>query len=574
MEFPAQNNTVRSIAELHQRITHDPSLSASRRRDMASALMSLAKAIGRPAETILASPTTLRPLLAKLTAAMVGLSSGRWRNVQSLTTMALAHVGIVLVQGRIRETPSPAWGDILGLLKPGNARVESAKHFHLWRFARYCTLKGIEPGTVDDAVIVGYQDDMEHRSMVSEPARAARDAARFWNAASVAHTGWPQQRLRVADNRNLYALPMESYPASLRRDIDAWTESLSGDDPFIERDFKPLRPTSVSTRLRELREYLAALVDQGAVQADMVDLASVVTPSQAKRALRFFWNRAGKKCSLHGYHICNLVLSIARHWAKLPKEDLDSLRGISNQLRPVATGITPRNVERLRQLEDPDRLDALLTLPSQLTKEAVRAGAPTVQFARQMQTAVAVELLLHVPLRIKNLRELRIGVELQHGPGKLMSLAIPGGQVKNDMPINASLPEHLAKLITLYLERYRPLLITETEDWLFPGATPDAPKSEEGLRCQIQKVIAERCGMLFNPHLFRHFAAWITLRQNPDAHGQVQRILNHKSLAATMAYYSGLEAPAALLHYDHLIGNLRETAMTRIPQGRHSGGGK
>jgi integrase len=574
MEFPAQNDTPRSIAELRDRIIGDPLLSAGRRSDMASALTSLAKALGCPPETILTTPTTLRPALANLTAAMVGLGTGRWRNIQSLTAMALAHAGIILVHGRIREPPSPAWSRILDLLKPANASVEPGKHFHLWRFARYVTLKGIAPATVDDAVIAGYLDDLEHRSLVSDPARAARDAARFWNAAADAHPGWPQQRLSVADNRPNYALPMESYPDSLRRDIDAWTKWLSGDDPFMDRDFNPLRPTSISTRLRELREYLAALVDRGAKQGDMVDLASVVTPAQAKRALRFFWDRAGKQRSLHSYHICNLVLSIARHWAKLPKADVDALRGISNQLRPLTSGITPRNVTLLRQLEDPDRLDALLTLPTRLTAEASRADSPTIQLARQVQTAAAVELLLHVPLRMKNLRELRIGVELRRGPGRFMSLAIPGDQVKNDLPINACLPEHVARLITLYLDHYRPLLTTGAEDWLFPGASPGAAKTEDGLRGQIQKAIAERCGLRFNPHLFRHFAAWITLRQNPDAHGQVQRILNHKSLAATMAYYSGLEAPAALQHYDKLVGGLRDAAVARTPQGRRPGSGK
>jgi integrase len=124
------------------------------------------------------------------------------------------------------------------------------------------------------------------------------------------------------------------------------------------------------------------------------------------------------------------------------------------------------------------------------------------------------------------------------------------------------------------LDHYRPLLTTGAEDWLFPGASPGAAKTEDGLRGQIQKAIAERCGLRFNPHLFRHFAAWITLRQNPDAHGQVQRILNHKSLAATMAYYSGLEAPAALQHYDKLVGGLRDAAVARTPQGRRPGSGK
>ena len=560
MECP-DNGTIRTIAELHDFILADASLTDGRRSEMASALNTLSKILCRPPSTILAEPSSLRPALAGVTAAMAGLSDGRWRNVQSLTSIALANVGIVLVQGRIREEPSAGWIRILELAAPSNGGTEPGRHFHLWRFARYCTIKGIEPDAVDDAVIAGYQDDLEHRSMVSEPARAAREAARNWNAVAEAHPDWPQQRLSIPDNRGHYSLPLTSFPESLQKDIAAWIEWLSADDPFTERDCNPLRPASIATRRRELSLYLAALVEKGAKPEEMVNLAAVVAPAQAKRALRFFWERAGKQTSLHGYHIYTLILGIARHWAKLPEADIKELLGMAGKLRPQNTGITSRNIARLRQLDDP-----LLTLPSMLVDEARRSAAPTLQSARQVQTAVAIELLLNVPLRIKNLRELRIGVDLLRGPGKAMSLAIPGDQVKNQMPINARLPDHLVRLITLYIEQYRPLLTAGAEPWLFPGAVAGKPKSEDGLRSQMQKALAERCGLRFNPHLFRHLAAMIVLRQNPDAHGQVQRILNHKSLAATMAYYSGLEAPAAIEHYDGLLGGLRDSAVARNAQ--------
>jgi hypothetical protein len=131
---------------------------------------------------------------------MVGLKPGRWRNVQSLVSAALAHVSIVLVQGRICEAPAPEWLAVLQLLDPGAGR-----HFHLWRFARYCSQMGIVPGAVTDPVIAKYQDDLTTRSLVSEPERAAREVARSWNEAADAHSTWPQQRLTVPDNRNTYA---------------------------------------------------------------------------------------------------------------------------------------------------------------------------------------------------------------------------------------------------------------------------------------------------------------------------------------------------------------------------------
>jgi hypothetical protein len=93
------------LAELRARVLADETLPEVRRGEMASALKSLAKALGRPAEAIDADPTALRVAMKGLTAAMVGMRPGRWRNVQSLVSACLAHFGLVVVQGRIREHP-------------------------------------------------------------------------------------------------------------------------------------------------------------------------------------------------------------------------------------------------------------------------------------------------------------------------------------------------------------------------------------------------------------------------------------------------------------------------------------
>jgi integrase len=206
-------------------------------------------------------------------------------------------------------------------------------------------------------------------------------------------------------------------------------------------------------------------------------------------------------------------------------------------------------------------------------REARRSGAPSMRSAQQVQTAVAIELLLQVPMRLTNLCGLRIGVHLLRGSGKQMFISIPPHEIKNEVALEASLPDAAATLIAIYLERYRPLLTKAGGDWLFPGARLGTPKTEMGLRAPMQKVLATRCGLRFNPHLFRHMAAWLTLRQNPDAHGQVQRILGHKSLTATMTFYSGLEGPAALQHYDRLVSDLRDAALVRGPRKRRLGVG-
>lgn len=519
------NTKFANLAELRNALREAEELPPARRADMASALASFAKATSRPQESLPTNPISLRPLIAGVTPAMVGHRPGRWRNIISLVTAALAWADIVLIQGRIREPPSAAWLLILPISNTLTLGHAPARHGHLWRFARYCTLVGIEPEAVDDAVLQQFQHDLDHRSLVVETARVARDLSRFWNAAAEVYPAWPQKRLTVANNRNWYALPWETYPESLRADVAAWIDWLSDADPFLERGFKPLRPASVATRRRQLSEYLAAFVHQGGKLENMVDLKSVVTPSQAKLALRFFWDRAGQQRKQHPYLITSMVLAIARHWAKLPAADIIALRAISDRMRPEVTGLTPGNGNLLRQLEDPVLRLKLLELPGTLLAYANKTAQPGSRQALLVETALAIELLLAVPIRIGNLHQLRLGVHLVRGPGGQMQLIIPGEQVKNGVAVVSQLPPEFCRLLDIYVERFRPLIGAKGGDWLFPGIHPGQPKGAEGLRAAIQTATAKWVGIKLNPHIFRHFAALLTLRRNPTAHGVVQRIL-------------------------------------------------
>jgi hypothetical protein len=64
------------------------------------------------------------------------------------------------------------------------------------------------------------------------------------------------------------------------------------------------------------------------------------------------------------------------------------------------------------------------------------------------------------------------------------------------------------------------------------------------------------------------------LQDKPGCYGSVQRVLGHKSQQSTMAFYSGLETPAALEDYDDLIAGLRGKAKPSRPPDRHQGRGR
>ncbi len=433
----AENGTFPPLAELRACFLADEALPEDRRKEWSSAFRSFAKGLGQPLEMISSNPVELRRLLHGVTPAMAGFRPGRWRNVLSLVTTALTHLGIIVVQSRIATAPSAEWKTILVLLEPSPER-----HFHAWRFARYCTVRDIEPAAVDDAVLETYLSDLEHRSLVAEPVRAAREVARLWNAAADLHPAWPQCRLTVPNHRLTFSPPLTAYPQTLRDDIEHWREWLGGDDPFTNRPFSALRATSMATRLRQMRAYLGALIESGVDPASMVDLTSVVTPAMTRVALRVFWERAGRKSTAHTFQMAALVLQIGKYWAKLPEADVEALRNTMRQLRPAHTGMSKRTEGRIRAaVEDQDRLDRLLTLPGLLMDKACRAGPPGQRLAQMAQTAVLFDILLHLPMRLKNLGGLRLGVHLIRGPGKSITVDIPAAETKNEMPISGTLAE-------------------------------------------------------------------------------------------------------------------------------------
>jgi integrase len=189
-----------------------------------------------------------------------------------------------------------------------------------------------------------------------------------------------------------------------------------------------------------------------------------------------------------------------------------------------------------------------------------------------LQTALLIELLLLFPIRLKNLRHLRMDEHLIFGRHRDdLTIFIRPNQVKNEMPLEARLPESTGRLINLYISKYRPLLDSPDSPWLFPGQKFDVPKCAESIRHQVKTTLWKRCGLDFRPHTFRHVAGKIILDESPGAHAQVQRLLGHKRLSTTVQFYTGAEGKSALAIYDATIMRLRGGAGGRGRDGKRGG---
>lgn len=540
-----------SLLDLLDKIAADAAITAKRRQDISSALRTMGKILGKPLAECPAHPGFLSARLKGFFPAMADLSPARWRNTQSLTRFALKQAGLLQVPGRYREPLTPAWAALFALIT--DQRTRSG----LSRFARYCGANGIDPQEVDDALMTRFLEDLGNAALIDKPRKIHRMSCALWNKAASAIPGWPQRVLTVPDYRKHYALPWPSFPGSLKADVDAYLDRLAGKDVLADTYFRPLRPVSIENRRKLLRAYVSALVHHGYDPQSLQTLRDVVPVDVLKHGLRVFLDRADGKKTAHVHEVAYVLTAVARYWVKVDPQQLEQLKELCKRLKSRRDGMTDKNRLRLRQFDDPENVQRLLALPAKLLADARRAGKPTLETARKVQGALTLELLLMIPMRLKNLAEIDIERHIVRSHRGVVQLAIPGYEVKNGSDIEAVIPPPAVRLMDVYLRDYRPLLLDGPSAALFPGKA-GVSKTLQALRTQIIKAVQRHCGLLANPHLFRHIAAKLYLDANPGAYGLVRLLLGHKSVETTIKFYCGMESAAAFRQFDAHILKLRQ----------------
>jgi integrase len=555
-----------NLAEVLALIDSDDALPRYKRQDACSALRSFSKVLDRPLDQLPAHPDYVQQQLDGVGPALAGVSPAAWRNTVSRIRFALGHAGVAKIPGRYQEPLAPAWAALFANLEKKQLRVG------LSRFAHWAGARGFAPEQVDDAVMEMYRGELKDGAVVKNPRRLHKTACTLWNRAAREIAAWPKLQVTVPSYSRAYIKPWEIFPASLKTDYDAYLDRLRGGDILTELDFRPLKPGSIKTRGSQLHEFISALVIRGRDPQTLCSLRDVVALDAVLDGLRFYTNRPGAPAMKHASDMAYLLLAIARHHVKLhPVRDADHLAELKKICRRIDQGrtkMTAKNQSRLRQFDDPANVHAFVTLPQRLSKQLSRAGTPTPAEALRVQTAVAIELLLMVPMRVGNLVALDIDRHIIRSVRRgAVHLSIPGSQVKNGFDIDAVLPDETVKLLDLYIDRFRPVLLRHPTSALFPGDR-SGPKGKATLSKQISRCIEAECGLKVNPHLFRHIAAKLYLDAHPGAYGVVRLINGHHRVDTSTKYYAGFENQAAIRRYDEQILKIRTDAPPLPPTKR------
>ncbi len=460
-----------------------------RRQEMASAVRVMSRLLGQPATDIPADPQLLRGRVAQITAAGAGLRPARWRNVKSLFNSALTITGASATGRRSTAALRPEWHELLARIPD---RYDRAK---LSKLARFCSLRALTPEGVNDEVLSAF-GEMLVRSTVERPKQVHRDACMTWNRMIDRINGWPTVRLTEPNNARSYAMPLEAFPQSFATDLQAYLDRQAGKELFGD---VPTPASDVTLRCQRiwLLELASALVLSGRDAASITSLADLVATDAAKLALTFFWRRNGQRKTGQLHNFARLIVNIAKHWVKVPTDQLDELRTLSRQINPGKGDMTERNRARLRVFDDPVNVERLVNLPESMMRPLTRLRNPGYNDAVHAQTALAIAIELVAPMRAKNLAGLQLDRHLIRSrpePGAVMHLVIPPGEVKNKNPLEFELPRDVVRLLELYLKKFRPLLVTDGSSYLFPARKGGA-KTPAQMAEQIKRAIKIGTGL-------------------------------------------------------------------------------
>ena len=540
------------FSDLIDRLSADKTLTETRRRDMISGLRRIAKALGRAAEDVPAYGRWLQPRLDKLRPAAMGITVKSWQNAVSDARAAMVQCGLVERRWGRPSDLSPEWQALWKMVLGSDDRTVKVS---AGRFVHFLSRNDVAPDEVGDQHAIAFLEALEANEIYKSPETAYRAAVNAWNLAATRFPAWPRNQLSLPRRKTIHKLADDELPLALHADLDALIHRLAHPDPLAEDgSVRARRPATLTQYRGQMIRFASELVHSGMPVEDITDVATMLDPEVAERGLRQMLTRTDHKTNKLIHQMAALLRNLGRVTGQ-PEEVQKALKKLAAKLALAPQrGMTRKNRDRLRVLQDETTMRRLLLLPEQLfnTPPAGKANAYTKALARE--DALAIAILLYCPIRIKNLAGIHLEQNL-HRPGDgRVFLVLTEEEVKNERSMEFDLPPDLIRMIDAHVKTRSPELCPAGNPWLFPRRKgPSGPFHSGQLATRICKRIRKMTGIEMNAHLFRHFAVMNWLDANPGGYEVARRLLGHSEVSLTINMYSGLEVKAATKQFADLV---------------------
>jgi integrase len=343
-------------------------------------------------------------------------------------------------------------------------------------------------------------------------------------------------------------------PHTFHRDLENCLAWSANTDPFApDARSRPLAPATIRLRRDQIHAAVSALVQSGVEPGSITALADLVTASNFKIIAQQRLQMAGRRENSFNRGLATTLVQIAREWVKTDNASLNELKRLASKLPAPRADMTAKNKRFLRQFDDPSVLQRLRDLPAKLWFQARRNKTAGFRTLAKAQAALALEMLIYLPIRLQNLVSLTFDKHLflQEGRDAVSTLSIPASEVKNKRPIEFDIPPHITRMLIEYRDHIAPRVLGRKRDRLF--INPDGtPKVSQRLAWLIRRMCRKYAGIEVSPHKFRHLAAKVVLDDSPGAFELVKQLLGHENLKTTANCYAGIDTRRAARHH-HLL---------------------
>lgn len=272
-------------------------------------------------------------------------------------------------------------------------------------------------------------------------------------------------------------------------------------------------------------------------------------------------------------NVAHVLRKLAKYSGALTPEEVAKVEEAYANLRHRFTDRKFPRMDRdqkVLELDDARMLDAFLSVARRRVAAIRRSCKVNKRSAVQIQLALALELSLCAPLRIKNLVSLNLDRHFftvtLNGEQQLV-IRIAGEETKTGEPTEHIVFEDARELLRLYVDEYRPLTSASPGDWLFPGAK-GGHKTENTLGTQLTRWISAELGIAFHPHLVRKIVTELYADLDPGGLEVMRRMLGHRSDAMLRKTYMQKAHRASQRKYSEALESRRLSAFGLARIGR------
>lgn len=551
--MPKLDQTTPTFADVIDAIVGMQDLARTRRRDLISALKTMARFIAREVEHVPANTEWLRQRLRQTHPRQLRVSEKHFQNVKSAVLSALR----MTVSNNKRHAAFPEMAAAFQCLF--EAVPDRMQSYKLSRLFRFCSTRGLSPEDVCDQTIADFEAALIEDTLHKDPGKVVREAALTWNKMRGVVANWPNQSLTPVRKRKSWTFPLEQFPASFVADVDLWCARLGHQDLFdADAPVKPCRPATIKHRRFQIRMMASAIVRSGVNVSAIQSLANLVDLDHFQLGITYMLDRQEGAVKEANFTLASAIKAIARYHVKVPEAHLNELRRLCSKMDKAADRYRKKNKDRLDQFEDDRNLALLLGLPARLAQLAQKPGPKPRSAALLMQSAAAIEILTFCPMRVGNLAHLDSEQHLRwinDKKGLRLIIDIPAPEVKNDKPLRYELAGPSASLVRDYIDRVRPDLCPEPSTALFPKMD-GSYRNPGDLSHQIKRHCLQETGLTVNAHLFRSLASKIHNLVNAGDAVTISHVLGDK-ITTVMRAYAQFEQKSALDHFQQSVRIVR-----------------